>query len=157
LESSAKESGRPEAWRSASGIDAHTAADKRRWLNVGDGASTAECTSLRYDFGIVLPLCCPKGCPTEGPCIREQKINRRDRGIDALIVADDVPPPVQLTEGVELRVLEGVANRARRVLEEETTVSVEEGSGTGMPPESPQQERGVSLTFGSGGLVQATA
>jgi len=80
-----------------------------------------------------------------------------ERQIDALIVADDVHPPFQLTEGVELCVLEGAAERARRVLEEETSGSVEGGSGTEMSSEPIQQERSANLTFGSGGLVQATA
>ena len=52
------------------------------------------------------------------------KARLAEREIDALIVADDVHPPFQLTEGVELRVLEGVADRAQRVLEEEMGVSV---------------------------------
>jgi len=80
-----------------------------------------------------------------------------EREIDALIVADDVHPPFQLTEGVELRALEGGADRARRVLDEETSVSVEDEVAAGMPSESAQQEQSANLTFGSGGLVQATA
>jgi len=79
-----------------------------------------------------------------------------DREIDAFIVADDVHPPFQLTEGVELRVLDGEADRARHVLEEKTEVSPEYGNSTEMPSESAQQEQS-ELTFGSGGLVQATA
>lgn len=58
---------------------------------------------------------------------------------------------------MELRVLEGVADRARRVLAEETDVSIEDGTGTEVPPESAQQEQSAKLTFGSGGVVQATA
>lgn len=79
-----------------------------------------------------------------------------DRAIDAFIVADDVHPPFQLTEGVELRVLEGEADRARHVLEEETNVSIEDGISTEMASESAQQEQS-ELTFGSGGLAWATA
>jgi hypothetical protein len=58
---------------------------------------------------------------------------------------------------VELRVLEGAADRARRVLTEETDVSVGDGIGTETPPEPAQQEQSANLTFGSGGVVQATA
>jgi len=79
------------------------------------------------------------------------------REIDALIVADDVHPPFQLTEGVELRVFEGVENRARRVLKEETSVSIENGIRSEMPSESAQQEQSANLTFGSGRLMQTTA
>lgn len=85
------------------------------------------------------------------------KARLADREIDALIVADDVHPPFQLTEGVELRVLEAVADRARRVLEAETSVSVADEIGAGRLSESAQQEQSATLTFGSGGLVQATA
>jgi len=85
------------------------------------------------------------------------KARLAEREIDALIVADDVHPPFQLTEGVELRALEGGADRARRVLDEETSVSVEDEAAAGMPSESAQQEQSANLTFGSGGLVQATA
>ncbi|WP_251965036.1 hypothetical protein [Salinibacter ruber] len=84
------------------------------------------------------------------------KARLADREIDAFIVADDVHPPFQLTEGVELRVLDGEADRARHVLEEKTEVSPEFGIRTEMPSESIQEEQG-ELTFGSGGLVQATA
>ena len=72
----------------------------------------------------------PQNPPVEETAILATYSNRQDakvakarlaeRGIDALIVADDVHPPFQLTDGVELRVLEGVADRARRVLEEDT-------------------------------------
>jgi len=79
-----------------------------------------------------------------------------DREIDAFIVADDVHPPFQLTEGVELRVLEVEADRARHVLEEKTEVSPDSVISTEMPSESVQEEQS-ELTFGSGGLVQATA
>jgi len=85
------------------------------------------------------------------------KARLAEREIDALIVADDVHPPFQLTEGVELRALEGGADRARRVLDGETSVSVEDEAAAGMPSESAQQEQSANLTFGSGGLVQATA
>ncbi len=85
------------------------------------------------------------------------KARLAEREIDALIVADDVHPPFQLTEGVELRVLEGVAHRAQRVLEEEMGVSVEDEVTAEMPAESAQQGQSAGLTFGSGGLVQATA
>jgi hypothetical protein len=84
------------------------------------------------------------------------KARLAEREIDAFIVADEVHPPFQLTEGVELRVLEGEADRARHVLEEKTEVSPEYGISTEMPSESAQEEQS-ELTFGSGGLVQATA
>lgn len=84
------------------------------------------------------------------------KARLADREIDAFIVADDVHPPFQLTEGVELRVLDGEADRARHVLEEKTEVSPEYGISTEMPSESVQEEQS-ELTFGSGGVVQATA
>jgi hypothetical protein len=84
------------------------------------------------------------------------KARLAEREIDAFIVADDIHPPFQLTEGVELRVLEGEADRARHVLEEKTEVSPEYGISTEMPSESVQEEQS-ELTFGSGGLVQATA
>lgn len=84
------------------------------------------------------------------------KARLADREIDAFIVADDVHPPFQLTEGVELRVLEGEADRARHVLEEKTEVSPDSVISTEMPSESVQEEQS-ELTFGSGGLVQATA
>jgi hypothetical protein len=85
------------------------------------------------------------------------KARLADREIDALIVADDVHPPFPLTEGVELRVLDREADRTRRVLEEELSVSVEDEIGAETRPEPVQQERSASLTLGSGGLVQATA
>ncbi|MCS3669200.1 2-phospho-L-lactate transferase/gluconeogenesis factor (CofD/UPF0052 family) [Salinibacter ruber] len=84
------------------------------------------------------------------------KARLADREIDAFIVADDVHPPFQLTEGVELRVLEVEADRARHVLEEKTEVSPDSVISTEMPSESVQEEQS-ELTFGSGGLVQATA
>jgi hypothetical protein len=84
------------------------------------------------------------------------KARLADREIDAFIVADDVHPPFQLTEGVELRVLKEEADQARHVLEEKTEVSPEYGISTEMPSESVQEEQS-ELTFGSGGLVQATA
>jgi hypothetical protein len=84
------------------------------------------------------------------------KARLAEREIDAFIVADDVHPPFQLTEGVELRVLEGEADRARHVLKEKTEVSSEYGISTEIPSESAQEEQS-KLTFGSGGLVQATA
>ncbi|PQJ26778.1 hypothetical protein BSZ35_17740 [Salinibacter sp. 10B] len=84
------------------------------------------------------------------------KARLAEREIDAFIVADDVHPPFQLTEGVKLRVLEGEADRAHHVLEEKTEVSPEYGVTTEMPSESVQEEQS-ELTFGSGGLVQATA
>ena len=77
--------------------------------------------------------------------------------IDAFVVADDVHPPFQFTEGVELRVLEGAADRARRVLGEEPHLSAEGRAGAAMPSASAQQRDRADLTFGSGGLVQATA
>jgi hypothetical protein len=85
------------------------------------------------------------------------KARLAEREIDALIVADDVHPQFQLTEGVELRVLEGVADRAQRVLEEETSASVVDEVPVELPSESARQEQSPNLTFGSGGFVQATA
>ena len=84
------------------------------------------------------------------------KARLADREIDAFIVADDVHPPFQLTEGVELRVLKEEADRARHVLEEKTEVSPEQGISTEMSSESVQEEQS-ELTFGSGGLAWATA
>jgi hypothetical protein len=84
------------------------------------------------------------------------KARLAEREIDAFIVADDVHPPFQLTEGVELRVLEGEADRAHHVLEEKREAALRSGISTEMPSESAQQEQG-ELTFGRGGLVQATA
>ena len=78
-------------------------------------------------------------------------------GIDALIVADDVCPPFQLTEGARLRVLKGVADRAHRVLAEDTSVSVEGEVTEEMHSKSTPEKQSASLTFGSGGLVQAAA
>ena len=72
-------------------------------------------------------------------------------------MADDVHPPLQLTAGVELRVLEGEADRPRRILKEEASVSVEAGISAEMSPEAAQREQSAHLAFGSGGLVQATA
>jgi hypothetical protein len=40
-----------------------------------------------------------------------------DNGIEALIVADDVHVPLQLTEGARLRVMESVAPAAYEALE----------------------------------------
>jgi hypothetical protein len=80
-----------------------------------------------------------------------------DHEIDALVVADDVHPPFQLTEGVALRVLEKQADRARRVLEAETSVSAADETGAERPPKFAEQEERATLTFGGGVLVQATA
>ena len=79
-----------------------------------------------------------------------------ERAIDAVIVADDVHPPFQLTEGVELRVLEGTAGRARGVLDE-ASGAAEVGRGAERPTESADEEHRASLTLGGGGLVQATS
>ena len=67
------------------------------------------------------------------------KARLADREIDAFIVADDVHPPFQLTEGVELRVLKEEADRARHVLKEKTEVSPGQGISTEMPSESAQE------------------
>ena len=85
------------------------------------------------------------------------KARLADHEIDALVVADDVHPPFQRTEGVELRVLEKQADRARRVLAANTSVSATGGTGAEMLRESARQEERATLTFGGGGLVQATA
>ena len=118
--------------------------------------------AVESDYGTM-----PQNPPAEETVILATYSNRQDaevakaqlaeREIDALIVADDVHPPFQLTEGVVLRVLEGVADRARRVLEEETSVSVEDEVAAEISSESAQKEQSTELTFGSGGLVQATA
>jgi len=84
------------------------------------------------------------------------KARLAEHEIEAPIVADDVHPPFQLTEGVELRVLEGMADRARRILAEEASVPVGEEIGAERPSEFAQPEQRASLTFGGGGLVQAT-
>ncbi|MCS3704812.1 hypothetical protein [Salinibacter ruber] len=85
------------------------------------------------------------------------KARLAEREIDALIIADDVHPPFQLTEGVELRVLEGETDRARRVLKEETNLSTEDGISSEMHSKSVQEEGSANLTFGSSGIVQTTA
>ena len=118
--------------------------------------------AVESDYGTM-----PQNPPAEETVILATYSNRQDaevakarlaeREIDALIVADDVHPSFQLTEGVVLRVLKGVADRARRVLEEETSVSVEDEVAAEISSESAQKEQGTELVFGSGGLVQATA
>ena len=85
------------------------------------------------------------------------KARLADHEIDALVVADDVHPPFQRTKGVELRVLEKQADQARRVRGAKTSVSATGGTGAEMLPESARQEERATLTFGGGGLVQATA
>lgn len=109
----------------------------------------------------------PQNLSTEETAVLATYSNRQDaevakarlteREIDAVVVADDVHPSFQPTEGLELRVLGEVVDRARCVLEEETSVSVQEETSAEMPTESAQQEQRAELTFGSGGLVQATA
>lgn len=79
------------------------------------------------------------------------------QGIDSLVIADDVHPPFQLTEGVQLRVLDSVAARAREALTDEAIPSTEEAVGTGTPPESGGREPTGDLTFSLGGFVQTTA
>ena len=59
-----------------------------------------------------------------------------DHEIDALVVAEDVHPPFQLTGGVELRVLKKQADRARHVLGANTSVSATGGTGAEMLRES---------------------
>lgn len=49
-----------------------------------------------------------------------------DRGITTFIAADDVHPPLQLTEGVRLLVLSGEASRARDALAEGGLASSQE-------------------------------
>jgi hypothetical protein len=85
------------------------------------------------------------------------KARLADREIDAVIVADDVHPPFQLTEGVELRVLEGEAERARQVLSAETAGAVEGETSMETPSGSAQKGGARGLTFGRNGFVQATA
>ncbi|WP_103030280.1 hypothetical protein [Salinibacter altiplanensis] len=104
--------------------------------------------------------------PTDETVVLATYANRQDaemararlaeHEIDAVVVADDVHPPFQLAEGVELRGLEDVADPARRAFGEETHVSVEDGVPAAMPSESAQQRDRAALTFGRGGLVQAT-
>jgi len=82
------------------------------------------------------------------------KTQLEERGISALILADDVHPPFQLTEGVELRVLDQDVEHARQLLPLDGP-SATEISGTGKLPES--EEDSGNLTFSQGGFVQATA
>ncbi|PEN12713.1 hypothetical protein CRI94_11840 [Longibacter salinarum] len=74
--------------------------------------------------------------------------------IDAMIVADDVHPPFQLTEGAKLLVLDQEVDRARHVLEE-TSMSVDQDVASDRSARS--TEESANLTFGLDGFVQATA
>lgn len=73
------------------------------------------------------------------------KAQLAEHEIESLIIADDTHPSFQLTEGVKLCVLEGVAEEACRILEAENVSGdhkrVDEGD----------------LTHAPGGWVQATA
>lgn len=77
-----------------------------------------------------------------------------ERGLSALIIADDVHPPFQLTEGVKLRVLEQDMEHARKLLSDNGP-SAEGNPGEQRPPGS--TEASESLTFSQGGFVRATA
>jgi len=84
------------------------------------------------------------------------KARLEERAVEAVIVADDVHPPLQLTEGVKLRVLEGMVDRARRILAERRATA-DGGTGTQDSSEAAHDEESRNLTFGAGGFVQATA
>jgi hypothetical protein len=61
-----------------------------------------------------------------------------------------------LTEGVKLRVLEGMVDRARRILEEQSATADGETSTLGSS-KAAHEEESPNLTFGAGGVVMATA
>jgi hypothetical protein len=84
------------------------------------------------------------------------KARLADREIDAMIVADDVHPSFQLTEGVKLRVMDREVDRARHILAEETDVSAKRKVGAEKSSESVQQDYDGDFT-GDAGVVQATA
>lgn len=84
------------------------------------------------------------------------KARLEERAVEAVIVADDVHPPLQLTEGVKLRVLEGMVDRARRILAERSATADGE-TGTFGSSKDAHEEESPNLTFGAGGFVQATA
>ncbi|WP_263818380.1 hypothetical protein [Salinibacter sp.] len=77
--------------------------------------------------------------PTDETVVLATYANRQDaevacarlagHDIDAVVVADDVHPLFQFTEGVELRGLEGMATPARRILGEEPRLSAEDRTG----------------------------
>ena len=77
-----------------------------------------------------------------------------DHDITALITADDVHPPLQMTEGVTLRVLDHEVEQARDILDVEAK-PVPAGDDADM--RSGDDADAADLTFSSDGLVQATA
>lgn len=59
-----------------------------------------------------------------------------DQGISSFVTADDVHPPLQLTEGVRLRVMTGEAQAAKKALKDADMLprqgSTEDGTGVGV-------------------------
>lgn len=84
------------------------------------------------------------------------KARLNDQNVSSFVVADDVHPPLQLTEGVELRILTHEARRAHEILETGPD-SAPRGGGTEMPPDAGEEASAGPLTFSSSGFVQATA
>jgi hypothetical protein len=76
-----------------------------------------------------------------------------DHDIAALVTADDVHPPLQMTEGVKLRVLDREAEQALAILD----VDAEAVPAQGDEEVRSDNETDADLTFSGGRLVQATA
>jgi hypothetical protein len=76
--------------------------------------------------------------------------------ISSFVVADDVHPPLQLTEGVELRVLDREVEQAHKILTIDGDTAVKTDSRE-MPSETDEAEKTGGLMFSDGGFVQATA
>lgn len=84
------------------------------------------------------------------------KTQLEEHEIPSFVVADDVHPPFQVTEGVELRVLNDEAEAARKIL----AVDGDAAAGTDgrrLPPDTGDADEAEDLTFSPGGFVQATA
>ncbi len=75
-----------------------------------------------------------------------------DHDINALITADDVHPPLQMTEGVRLRVLDHKIEQALDIVDV-SAASVP----AGLRAEMHANDEEANLTFSRNGFVQATA
>lgn len=84
------------------------------------------------------------------------KTQLADHDILALITADDVHPPLQMTEGVKLRVLDHKAEQALNILDVDAK-PVPADSGMEMPDAEMHSDDEADLAFSRNGFVQATA
>jgi len=81
------------------------------------------------------------------------KTQLADHDIPALITADDVHPPLQMAEGVKLRVLDHNAEQALDILDVDAKPVPTGSDASDVETHSDEAD----LTFSRGGFVQTTA